>query len=109
MMKSVTKMSVGFLAVVLLLGMLYFWLSDPGQSHNSSQASRIQSTDVPSAYFERPSETGRVVEVQYASLDYTQDNLPKSPRLLMFICRLAMMRADAEKRYNILYLIMDGA
>lgn len=107
-MKSVTKMSVGFLAVVLLLGMLYFWLSDPGQenpANSEGQASRIQSTDVPSAYFERPSETGRVVEVQYASLDYTQDNPPEITKTAYVYLPAGYDEADTEKRYNILYLM----
>lgn len=107
-MKGLTKMRVGFMVAFLLLGTLYFWMRNQSQKTTESigsQVNRIQTTDVPSAYFESPSETGRVVEVQYDTLDYTQDNPSEITKTAYVYLPAGYDEADTEKRYNILYLM----
>ena len=107
-MKGLTKMHVGFLVAILLLGTLYFWMRNQSQKNTESigsQVNRIQTTDVPSAYFESPNETGRVVEVQYDSLDYTQDTPSEITKTAYVYLPAGYDEADPEKRYNILYLM----
>lgn len=106
-MKGLTKMSVGLL-VAVLLGTLYIWMRNQGQEsteNSSSQDKTIQTTDVPDTYFERPSETGQVVEVQYASLDYTEDTPSEITKTAYVYLPAGYDEADTETRYNILYLM----
>ena len=107
-MKGLTKMRVGFLVAFLLLGTLYFWMRNQSQKTTESigsQALRIQTTDVPSTYFESPSETGRVVEVQYDTLDYTQDDPSEITKTAYVYLPAGYAEADTEKHFNILYLM----
>lgn len=60
---------------------------------------------VPDTYFECPGETGQVVEVQYASLDYIEDNPSEITKTAYVYLPAGYDEADTETRYSILYLM----